>query len=89
MLGRLWELCAGTGCTAALSREYRRFWDGLPARSPCIHLGADTGRREACTTCRGKVELKVFHCRHPNHETTVLPYCHSCPDFEAQPCPCP
>lgn len=89
MLGRLWELCSGAGCTADVSRAYRRLWDRLPAQAPCAHLGPDTGRRETCPGCRGKVELKVFECRHPAHQATTLPSCNLCPDYEAKPCPCP
>lgn len=30
MVGRLWELCSGTNCSAELSERYRAAWDGLP-----------------------------------------------------------
>jgi hypothetical protein len=83
MLGRLWELCSGAGCSLALSAEYRRLWDGLPTRALCMHLGQETGERRPCTSCRGRVELKVFVCFHPAHQTTSLDQCHHCPDFEA------
>lgn len=38
---------------------------GRPApapAAPCVHLGAPAGRTVACPSCRGRVELKLFHC---------------------------
>ena len=84
MVGRLWELCAGVRCAPERSTAYRRLWDGR-RRRPCCHLGDDTGERKVCLPCRGRVELKVFACRHPAHGTTTLRECADCPDFEELP----
>lgn len=48
---------------------------------PCMYLGRQVGLRE-CPTCRGQVQLKVFDCGHPQHDTTTLPDCSSCFDYE-------
>ncbi|OAI46876.1 hypothetical protein AYO44_10495 [Planctomycetaceae bacterium SCGC AG-212-F19] len=90
MVGRLWQLCAGRGCPSALSEAYRRLWDGRRQshRRLCMFLGPDTGRRETCGSCRGRVQLKVYRCGHAAHAArpeTTLPACEQCPDFTAQP----
>ena len=36
MLGRLWELCSGTNCSAELSYRYRCLWDKLPVPTRTI-----------------------------------------------------
>lgn len=47
----------------------------------CVHLGADTGLRQACGSCGGRVQLKLFHCAHPKHpEPTALSACKTCED---------
>ena len=93
MVGRLWQLCAGVGCTPAESAAYRQCWDerSAPARrfALCLHLGPDTGERRRCPGCLGHVEMKIFQCLHPSHAsepTTTLPACRQCPDHtEPQP----
>jgi hypothetical protein len=52
----------------------------------CVYLGQDTGDRQLCFTCRGRVELKVFQCRHPAHSTqptTTHQECRRCLEFSA------
>ncbi len=49
---------------------------------PCLFLGPEAGRVE-CTSCRGRVLLKEFLCRHPYHERTTIRSCRSCQDYEA------
>ncbi len=51
---------------------YRQLWQGpsesqaVPPASPvlsdCPHFGADTGHTVRCPSCRGHVEVKLFHC---------------------------
>jgi len=56
-------------------------WLSRPWRSrQCIHLGAETGERRQCGTCRGKVELKVFACGHPARGTATARDCRNCRD---------
>jgi len=52
-------------------------------RSPCRHLGAETGERRLCPTCSGHVEKKVFACA--KHTTCVLTDCPSCADRAPSP----
>ena len=54
--------------------------------NPCVHLGADTGERVTCQTCRGKVELKILLCAVHGRCTVgkAVPgtaCCSTCPDF--------
>jgi hypothetical protein len=88
MVGRLWELCAGVRCAPEQSAAYRRLWDGRSTHQRwCMYLGPDTGRREPCGRCRGRVQLKVFACDHPTHAaspTTTLGECSRCSDFAPQ-----
>lgn len=46
---------------------------------PCVHRGAVVGLRD-CTTCAGKVALKVFACT--KFETCELSRCADCPERE-------
>jgi hypothetical protein len=48
---------------------------------PCVYLGEETGLRE-CTTCLGRVRVKVFACRHPSHDETTFNECRHCPDHQ-------
>jgi len=85
MVGRLWQLCAGVGCSAAASAAYRRMWDGQRPRGQCIYLGPFTGATRSCSSCRGRVSLKVFLCQHLEHAaqpTTTERDCRNCPDYE-------
>lgn len=43
--------------------RYHELWSETPASAhfPCVHLGAEQ-RRDLCSTCKGKVEVKVFAC---------------------------
>jgi len=86
MVGRLWQLCAGVHCTAQQSAAYRRRWDGMgPIQtSACVDLGAATGEQRLCTSCRGRVALKLYVCRHPAHGPAVtLADCRRCADYVA------
>lgn len=68
-VGRLRELALMHGPPGS---EYRLLWDrmlrgeGGPApaagRRPCRHLGKPTGETIECTSCRGRVSLKVYGC---------------------------
>ena len=47
----------------------------------CVHLGADSGLRQPCLPCGGKVQLKLFHCTHSRHpEPAPLNACKTCED---------
>jgi hypothetical protein len=54
---------------------------GVVRKGPCWYLGDYVGLRE-CASCRGQVQVKVFECRHPEHETTTVNDCLQCPDYE-------
>lgn len=55
---------------------------GAAARDgPCWHLGDRIGLR-SCTSCRGNIQIKVFSCGHPDHESTTVKDCLRCPDYE-------
>jgi len=54
-----------------------------PLRSPCFHLGEQTGLRD-CATCRGTVRVKVFNCLHPLHRETTFDECRDCRDYDAR-----
>lgn len=65
--------------------RYHALWSGQPVstlpRPPCVHLGDATGNRRLCDSCNGKVELKLFECRHPRHGPEVtMRDCQTCPD---------
>ena len=47
----------------------------------CRFLGPQTEWRQ-CPSCPPNVRIKVFACRHPDHDVTTLDECNSCPDFE-------
>jgi hypothetical protein len=49
----------------------------------CWFLGEQVGLR-ACPSCKGNVQIKVFDCRHADHEVTTLDECNLCPDYEPQ-----
>ena len=91
MVGRLWELCRGVGCTAAQSEAYRRAWDHLPpapSRLACRHLG-EVVRQEECPTCTGRVRIKVFTCAlhqacTAHKALTNVACCADCPDYRAK-----
>jgi FkbM family methyltransferase len=53
-------------------------------RRPCQHLGEEVGRLE-CDSCRGRVLVKEFSCRHPRHGRTTLAKCAACPDYAPVP----
>lgn len=58
--------------------------------TPCMHIGGDTGERFKCTTCRGRVELKLLGCGIHGHCTAekVIPgvqCCRLCPDYLPDP----
>ena len=53
----------------------------LLSAPPCRYLGRQSGSRK-CKTCKGNVQLKVFHCRHPEHEETTLRECARCADYQ-------
>ena len=63
--------------------EFRPFANhaGVVRHGPCWHLGEYVGLRE-CASCRGHVQVKVFDCLHPDHETTTVDDCLRCPDYE-------
>lgn len=50
---------------------------------PCWYLGEQVGLRE-CSSCRGRVQVKVFQCSHPHHETTTYQECDRCDDHESR-----
>ncbi|MBI1899741.1 MAG: hypothetical protein HYS13_01345, partial [Planctomycetia bacterium] len=50
----------------------------------CQYLGEEVGRRP-CDSCRGRVLVKKFACRHPAHERTTLAQCAACPDYVPSP----
>lgn len=61
-----------------------------PRSVQCSHLGADTGRRESCKTCKGAVELKVLECKLPKYGVCTvakkvpgIACCAGCPDRSA------
>jgi hypothetical protein len=41
---------------------FERFSARDPVARPCVHLGADTGERLQCDSCRGSTQFKVFEC---------------------------
>ena len=47
----------------------------------CRDLGEQTGT-QACTTCHGSVQRKVFACHHPQHAETTIRDCMDCLDYE-------
>ena len=49
----------------------------------CWFLGEQVGLRD-CPSCNGNVRLKVFDCRHVEHEVTTLEECNRCVDYEPQ-----
>ena len=53
----------------------------LLSAPPCRYLGRQSGSRK-CKTCKGNVQLKVFHCRHPDREETTLRECARCADYQ-------
>lgn len=79
----------GEGPATPAPPEVAAVWAGQPKldrpprSSPCIHLGADTGERRLCNSCRGRVSLKLFACDHPAHGPTTLQDCRRCPDYAA------
>jgi hypothetical protein len=51
------------------------------ATGQCFFLGECTGERE-CPSCRGRVRVKTFACRHPYHDDVTLKECQHCGDFD-------
>ena len=47
----------------------------------CLHLGPETGDMETCGPCKNNTRLKIFSCSHPDHSTTTIKSCLTCPDF--------
>lgn len=47
----------------------------------CGFLGEPTGETLLCSTCKGTVHLKVFHCSHPAHDNVTVRDCEACPDY--------
>lgn len=84
-------------CRLYLTDEFHnRAWGGnglglqvIPPepRGQCEFLGGETGERRLCKVCRGHVELKVYECRHPAHNTTVLRDCLLCSDHSGRDVP--
>ena len=59
-----------------------------PIRLDCIHRGSQVGERQ-CTSCSGKISLKVFACD-IHKQTTIarqvddLACCATCKDYEGK-----
>jgi len=51
----------------------------ITAARQCRYLGAVIRERE-CEGCRGRVVVKVFACRHSDHQETTWRDCLTCPD---------
>jgi hypothetical protein len=67
--------------TVVCLRDYLDKRDNAPFyKGPCVYLGEKTGER-LCASCRGQVWLKVFVCRHPHHDQTVIRECMRCQDY--------
>ena len=60
--------------------EFQPFPPPAP-RGQCTFLGEMTGLRE-CQSCRGRVQIKIFACRHPAHLETTWEECRHCPDHQ-------
>lgn len=98
--GRMLEIWQGKSDLPAATEEfYRDSWRreaGKRARNAsCVHLGADTGRRLACTPCGDGVKFKIFSCNHPDvgPDCTLdfadqsLPACRTCSKFVTETIP--
>ena len=85
---------AGDLVTAPVCRDCVRWREAPPERfkafpsgtgryegGSCLHLGEQTGLR-ACPSCAGNVQIKVFACQHPEHQSTTMEECRFCADYE-------
>lgn len=63
--------------------EFRPF-PPPPPRGPCAYLG-DIIELRPCVSCSGKVQIKVFACKHPAHGETTWEECRHCPDHQEIP----
>jgi hypothetical protein len=81
MVGRLWELCKGVNCSAALSASYRASWDGK-ARGPCLHLGEVIDRLDCPCPARWVRACGVHGRCTINDPESPLPCCTLCPDHQ-------
>jgi hypothetical protein len=92
MVGNLWRVCAGVGCSAETSDAYRRLFDGLPAPAQvyarnvrCTHRSADSTGTRDCPACprhpTGHVTLMTFGCGCTPRGDPV------CTDRDCQGCP--
>lgn len=57
--------------------------------TPCLHLGPEL-RRQECSTCQGKTEIKIFGCQvHGDctigKQIEALKCCAACPDYAPSP----
>ena len=50
---------------------------------PCFHLG-ERKRLEKCSTCRGNIQTKIFHCHHIRREETSYKQCERCLEYEPE-----
>jgi len=51
-------------------------------KGDCTFLGPATGWRR-CPTCRGNVRLRVYECLHPWHDSTTIPECQKCAEYQS------
>ncbi len=60
----------------------------IPANLPCVHRGEQLSERASCSSCRGKVELKLYECDVYGKCTLAkkvdgLGCCKDCPSFQS------
>ncbi len=60
----------------------------IPANLPCIHRGEQLSERASCSSCRGKVELKLYECDVYGKCTLAkkldgVGCCKDCPSFQS------
>lgn len=68
MVGRLWELCRGVNCSAALSEKYRELWD---SSSPADGVAAEAEAEAKAATGGGGVPV-YRHWEQPSGPGTEL-----------------
>lgn len=83
----------GNVVTSDICRICTRWQDPAPKKfrpfsaaardGPCWHLGEQIGLRN-CSSCRGNIQIKVFDCGHPSHESTTIKECLHCTDYESR-----